>query len=276
MSLTQEAIKHLQNDSVAIVSAQALMTNKTSRDAIVLPDNYKPVSIEQYQPRPNLFRAILSTNSISDFLSYLSKNGSADTQLFIDKTEMKAQAIIDMGAALKPEWGKHRANLTMLKTPEYQALLKHNEIRLDQQSLIDFLLDWQEHIVFFSDEKSIAFKDGLRQLRRLTVEKINRRNQEIGDLNSLTDTHSSVTVKTGTDAETVDQFEFTTAAYEGLSETKIQCCIRYYPDDKGLKISYRIISVNSLQEQFAQAFKELIAAGVNEKAPLFVGTMQYQ
>ncbi|MDO9105194.1 MAG: DUF2303 family protein [Methylovulum sp.] len=280
--LNKESIAHIEENGVALSAMQHLIEMKenadrmtTAIDGIILPKDYILASFEKYLPVPFVFKASLSTTSIADWLSYVNSCASEDTGIYINKQEMSALAIIDQGSHTLPRWGKHRATLTLVKTPEYADLLKYNGNPIAQKDMINLLLDWEDCIQCYiepeisdpgqdAETKQLTFKQSLQSFRRLTIDSISHLEQIQNDASGSVDVKQAYNVSAQGQTP-INKIVMTTAGYEGLDETQITIMLRYDKSASGVIVFYRIIKQEQMIENRAQAFKKYIDNGINNK-----------
>lgn len=248
---------------------------------MVLPEGYKLQSLESFLNEPTYFRGKYSTTVLGEFISYINKHGDINTGVFIDQEKMNAQAIIDMGNQSGPLWGKHRAEISLLKTPAYSALLESANNALLQQDFIDFAEDWQSNIRFYFDD--LATKEGcefpqiIKTLRRLKVNAQATSEQTVGNTANSRSALESIEIKAGQD-ELPAGFTFEVVPYEGFEPVKFNCQLRAFNDDKNVKLKYRIGQQELINEDIASEFRHKLINGVKPElnAAIFLGKMAYQ
>jgi|APLak6261669087_1056070.scaffolds.fasta_scaffold08182_2 uncharacterized protein YfdQ (DUF2303 family) len=280
-------------DNTAVQAIADLSAAKLAQDsidklsdisAIVIPNDYKLLSLEHLKPEPDHFRGQFSTNVLSQFISYLDQNGTCNTGVFINKEAMKAKAIIDMGNALSPEWGKHTAAATLERTPAYAALMRLADERMDQQFFIDFAEDWQDNLTFYFDDSSYAgvpegftFKQHINSLRKLTTTAKSTSENEIGNFAANRSALESIEISSGNDRPPTG-FLFKVIPYDGFKEVCFDCSLRAMNnDDKSVRLKFRITALDQHQETIAEQFREKIESGIDvAEIKIFIGNMDYQ
>lgn len=138
MSITAEAIQRIEQLSQA---AHAMPATKIP--AVLAPDGAQVIDLEKYQEHPARLRQVFKTERIDDFVKYVVNHaGDEYPTVYVAPTGDSAEAILDHGSSVAPEWGQHRAKLALVKTREYQALEGLCAQPRSQQDLIDYLEDW--------------------------------------------------------------------------------------------------------------------------------------
>lgn len=194
---------------------------------------------------------------------------------------MTAVSIIDLGTVKNPLWGKHRADIELLKTPGYLALLKLADTKLSQQDFIDFAEDWRECLSFyFGDETysdKVPFATHLRNIRNIKVNAVQSNEQTVGNFNASRSALESIEIKSGTD-DLPDGFAFTTIPYEGFGPQLFICQLRAIQDEKSVKLKYRIGKLELITENIAGEFRNKLIGGIGPElnAAIFLGKISYQ
>jgi len=280
-------------DSTAIQAITALSAAQLAQEelhrfsgisAVVVPENYKLESLERLKLEPDFFRGSFSTPVLSQFTGYIDQNGTANTGVFIDQATMTANAIIDMGNPESPEWGKHRARVTLDKTPAYADLLRFNDGFLDQQTFIDFAEDWQDNIEFYGDAlvdgqiviNTPDFSKTIKTLRKIKTSAKSSLENEVGNFNAARSALESIEITAGGERPPTG-FRFSTIPHDGFDSVAFDCRLRAITDDKSVQLKFRIVQLAQHQELIAGQFREKIVEGIKvDELNIFIGTMDYQ
>lgn len=249
-------------------------------DAICVPDGYELLSLEKFDVAPDHFRGTFSTTVLSEFTAYINSHGDADTGVFVNQEAMCALAIIDMGHQEGPRWGKHRADIKLLKTPAYTAVLKFANAVLLQQDFIDFAEDWQDNVQFYFEgtEAPVAsFQQTIKVLRRLKVNVNASSEQNAGNFSASRSALETIEIKAGNE-ELPAGFRFSVIPYEGFDPVLLNCQLRAVSDDKNIKLKYRIGQQEIIAEAIANQFREKLINGIKAElnGAIFIGRMEYQ
>jgi len=192
--------------------------DNTDIKAAVIPHNAKLESLEHLMSTPYQFRATFVTHIVSEFTDYSTKNIDNDSAIYIDTHNMEASAIFDHGTIITPEWATHTASIALTKKPAFDELLEKNNVFCNQQDLIDFLSDWEQHIILFDgNNEPILFQKAINRIRKLTLNKNSSAEFEQGDFNHKASAMESVEIKSG-DNEIPAYFEMLVQPYQGFSE----------------------------------------------------------
>jgi uncharacterized protein YfdQ (DUF2303 family) len=270
--MDKTAIQEIQRLSIAEISNKLIVSG-----AVVIPQGQSLVRLEQFKMTPDHFRATFKTNIVSEFIAYVNAHGTADSGIFIDQNTSKALAIIDLGDHQNPQWGKHKAEITLKNQPDYDALLGKQHQWLDQQAFIDFAEDWPENIVFFdADDNALNLKEAVKTLRKLKVNFNSENEQTVNNFSASRSALESIEIKAGND-DLPSGFIFNTIPHDGFSAVELVAQLRSKTVDKSVKLQYRIARLDQVKDEIANEFRDKITTGIiTDSAPIFIGTIDYQ
>ncbi|MGZ4954118.1 MAG: DUF2303 family protein [Methylobacter sp.] len=276
--MEQNAVTEIAKLSAA-QSANSELRNR-GLEAVVIPNDHHLENLEKLSDKPDLFRGQFSTTVLAQFTGYVDQHGSENTGVFLDQDRMTAEAIIDLGDHDTPQWGKHRASVTLRKTPAYAALIRADENRMDQQDFIDWAEDHQDNIAFYygdSHENSDqGFKATLKTLRKLKTSATATSETEVGNFNANRTAMEAIEVTAGS-AQPPAGFLFKAIPHDGFDEVTFDCQLRAITDGKAVQLKYRIVQLAQHQEKIAEQFRDKINAGIHvDEINIFIGNMDYQ
>jgi len=245
--------------------------------ATLVPKSADLKSVERFYEQPKRFRGAFSTDVMAEFIGYVNDNGTENTNVFIDAENMKAKAIIDMGDEDSPQWGEHIAKATLIKSPEYAALLQCNTQTFGQQELIDFAEDWEYCITFVDAAgNDMDFRKTLATLRRIKVNANATAEQTVGNFAAARSTLEQVEIKAGAD-ELPEKFIFACKPYDGFVYQYFDCPLHAKNGEKGPQFKYRIVGLEAKRNEIADEFKNRIREAVTvDNVSIYLGTMSYQ
>ncbi|WP_181049834.1 DUF2303 family protein [Methylobacter tundripaludum] len=263
----------------AAKAAQHEISQHPPITAIVIPKDYSVENLERLLPNPDQFRGTFRTAVLSEFVGYIDGNATSDTGVFIDQNKMTAAAIIDMGSHEAPNWGKHKANVALDRTPAYAALIRLHDERMNQQSFIDFAEDWQDNVSFYygsSDQNIADFKSTIRTLRKLKTSATNTSETEVGNFAANRSAMESIEVTAGAEQPPAG-FLFKTIPHDGFEKVVFDCQLRAMPDTKEVFLKYRIVQLAQHQEKIAEQFRDKIQSSITvDGISIYIGNMEYQ
>ncbi len=111
---------------------------------VVWPKGQRIESLERYLANPRRIRATARLDDHPSFANYVNRFKTASTAIFCQLTEEGGSfaAFMDYHAdPVSPGWAEHRANLTLLHTPEWKRWKQNSGVLMDQSAFSQFLED---------------------------------------------------------------------------------------------------------------------------------------
>lgn len=244
----------------------------------VFASDFKLHNLEQFKPKRDRFRGVFSTESITDFVSYVLSHRSKDLNSFTKgfiETKRALQCIVFFNLGNCDESAGHaddKAILTLEPTPEYAAVLNAKS-RMNQREFIDFLEDWSDFI-----SPVIKQEDDFEYLRMGAV--INAiRNMKITSSSETTsnvrDTGSSRSAMEEIEARSADtlptHFKLSTTAYPELPHRDILLRFLVGTDDQKPNFSVKITAHAAVTESIGQAFKAVLLGELENFGAFLLG-----
>jgi uncharacterized protein YfdQ (DUF2303 family) len=272
--MDSSAINAIRDLATAELNSRLLEKDLGVGSLVAIPKDYTVVNLQQYKDAPKQFEGMFSTHVLDEFVAYLQENGNDDTGLFIDPDNSEALAIIDMGKADKPKWGRHRAVLKLKKTAEYDAVTAKALKVFGQTALIDFVEDFAPNIIFYTgDQKTpVDLSSAILAIRKMTVEQKASKDSTVGDFKAATNKFDEIEVRSK-GAELPSGFFFTCPPHEGFSEKLLDCRLRATGNGDKVELVYRILGYELMVDSIAGEFKELLAK--ESAVPMYCGKMKY-
>lgn len=140
--------------------------------AAVVPGGSTVESLERLMNNPSRMQQRFKTTRISDFVDYVQANHTATTTAYVSPDGSGAKALIDHGTEDAPEWGDHKATLSLEKAPAFAAVERAASGRtLDQQDVIDLLEDWGPggSLAPMRDGEDMDLAKALSAIRKVTI-----------------------------------------------------------------------------------------------------------
>lgn len=273
--MDQSAIKTIRDMAVVETENNALK-DIVDKPMIIVPNDYKLIDLEQYEPTPSQFRGTFKTTLIDEFAGYINTNGTDKTCIFINPDTEIAAAIIDMGTANNPEWGKHRAELKLKKLPEFKKLTELNNTVLSQLDFIDFAEDFAGSIQFVNDEMvPIDFRQAIAAIRKLTINSTQNSESTVGNFNASHSSLDAIEIKAN-GSKPPHGFTFTCAPYDAFPDLAINCQIRYLTEGKNVNLKFRVSLLDQIINHIGIDFKTRFQQSITLNAQIYTGEMHYQ
>lgn len=174
----KSAIEKLQ-EAQQIVAAEKVINSQMlegHNQVAALPESFRLVDLEKYQPCRYRLRGSMSTESISNFAQYAALHNAQGANCFINAEQMSAQLIFNMGTKESAGHCDHTANVKLEKTAAYISLLNITDKKLSQKEVAEFIEDWRDFITCFGEEDedgnrpSIKLPRALHTIRSITIE----------------------------------------------------------------------------------------------------------
>lgn len=272
----------MNQEIITAIAALILAAKQNAENvgAVIVPEGYKLQPLEQFDAVPQHYRAAFSTSVLPEFVAYCKQHTgeSQTTNVFINLDHMKASAIFDMGTPDNPQWGKHKANLTLTKNPAYSKLLEEQHRTMSQQQFLDFVEDWQGEISFFDENsEQLDSKKAKNALRKLKSEHTAVFEQQTEQYSASRSALESIEIKSG-DTKLPAFFKFSCEPYEDFPCIDFTCQLRITSNDKKeLLFRYRIMQLDSVKQIIADLMRDKLKSGLEQvNANIFIGDMNYQ
>lgn len=272
MSLSKEAIQHIQ-DAISIPKIQAELNELAPVDpSIIIPSNMKVESLEGLMEFRSSYRLGFDTVSIKDYIQYCKDQEIAGTTCFIDPVNMSSKTIFDLGSIEQAGHQRHKATISLMKLAAYKALLNVESDYLSQKSASDFIEDWQDSISIFTEAGDVMTpKAASRALRNLTVKAAKEVNSSVGDFEASMSAMEKIEAK---DKDKLPStIDFRCEPYLGFSEVKFTISVSILTGSDIPKYSFRIIRLESKKEEIAEEFRDKLVSDLGEEIKVYLGSV---
>lgn len=271
MSLSKEAIQHLEKSEVLNAVSTALNSAGTKSNLLAVPGGFDVQNLEQFMPNRDSYRFNYKTKSIKDFGAYCEEFDQDGAKCFIDSERMKAEVIFDLGSETLPLHQRHKAGLNLDKTAAFKAILEVNGDRLSQKNAADFLEDWSDNIACTTQHgEAMKTSQAVLQLRELTIDQMRSIESKVGDFSE------SMTQNEKIEAKNQDKLpafiSFVCDPYHGLEKREFTIRLGIITGSAKPEISFRIIKLEAQEEDIAEEFKEVLVDMFKDgKIKTFIG-----
>lgn len=271
MSLTKEAIEHLeQTDLLDHVNAE-LANIKSASPLIALPKGVALSDLEEHMDHRTSYRFNFSTKSIGDFGEYCKEFDKEGAKCFVNSDRMYAQSIFDLGSESNPLHQRHNAKLQLDKTAAFRALLAIDGNHLSQKDAANFIEDWAGNVAVLSkDGDAMSFDQASKQLREITIEQVRNSDSKVNDFGESMSSFEKIEAKNQDLIPATIQF--TCTPYHGLDEREFMVRVSILTGSEKPSISFRIIKLEAQEEDMAEEFKEILTGSFKEsELKVFIG-----
>lgn len=267
MSLTKEAVQ-LITDTALIATAKALGTNTPT---VVLPEDAKIVSLEQFGAGRSRFRGTFSTNSLLDFGKYVIDRNVADAKGFINQDEMTCSVLFNLGDELTPGHADDRAVLKLKATAGYQAVQAISGRAMSQKDMSDWIEDWHSTLsAVGEDNQNISLVKAIAAVRTISVKATSESDHTVSETRA---SRSAMDAIEATSKETLPtSLIFSVVPFEGLALREIILRISVITSGAQPALKLRWVGEEVQREEIAQEFKSVLDTKIGEAAKLALGT----
>lgn len=267
--MDESAIRLIQQTAIGDYNGKQERLNGTH--TIALPSNFHLHDLEMYREHRRRFRGDMATSVLADFIAFTKNNVAPDqpTVGFIDARTMGATVFFNLGTKELPGHGDHTATLSLEKTAAYAALLAINGKPLGQQTLIDWLEDWQDNVRVggFGGPLSSA----IAAIRKITIAKKTEAESSVENFKATGSVLDEVEAKSSLGLP--EKFVFTAEPYLGLAPREFVLQLRVLTGnaERAPSLVLRINQLEQAQEDIAQEFKAVLFRELDGAASLYIG-----
>jgi len=270
MSLSKDAIEHVEQNAIAVAAQQSdAMPDFPFR---LLPSGMNIASLEPFMVERNQFRAAMKTRSIEDFVKYFEEHQGENC--FINAEQMTAKTIFDLGDSAAPLHCHHKAYLSLQKTAAFKELERVNGNLMYQRDMADRIEEWHDLIIPQADtegKETIALSKAVASIRRMTVEEIKKTDHEARSSGQRKTSMEDIEAKS--DESLPGYFSFTCTPYEGLKEQIFALRLSVLTSHDAPAFKLRVQRFESIEENLATEFRDLLVKKLPENAKTFIGEL---
>lgn len=263
MTMTKEALQHVQESANIPVIAKQLDDAATQVPVALVPDSMSIQTLEKFMPNASRVRLLYRTTSIADFVKYSSERELEGSACFVDAEEMSAQAIIDLGTEESPGHQDHKARLNLKKSAAFKSLLDINGLKQSQKSAAEFVEDWADDLAVLNSAGDVMnLQASVKALLDMTIESAREVNSKVGDFGEQMSAMERIEAKNQDSLPST--ILFTCVPYGGLTSREFKLRVSVLTGGERPAVMYRIIGLESQQEEIAEEFKGNLSEGFEE------------
>lgn len=257
MSMTKEAIQHVEKTTLLANVNQALAQLNPKSPVVALPEGVSLKDIEGHMEHRTAYRFGYSTKSIKDFGEYCKEFDKEGAKCFVNSDRMYAETIFDLGTEEKPLHQRHKATLQLDKTAAFNAILAANGESMSQKLAANFIDDWADNIkVMNSEGEPMTPAQASKQFREITIEQVSNRDSKVSDFGESMSEFEKIEAKNQNQIPAT--IEFTCQPYHGLSLRAFTVRVSILTGGDKPQICLRIIKLEAQEEDMAEEFKEIL------------------
>lgn len=264
----KEAIETLSKAD-AIRAADAAMSGGFNTDGTVaLPNDFQVHDLEKFMPARRRMRGKMHTTSLQSFADYVLARADLGATVFVNPTEMKAAAVLNMGNAEKPGHCDHIAVLAFQATAAYVAMRNLvNFGDITQRKLAEFMEDHYDSLQCLDvDGNYMITKHAIAAVRNITIEALAKADASEGQLSAERSSFESVKASSKAGAMPV-WIEFLCVPYMDLSLRTFRMRLGIVAGDKAPRITLAIQNAEQHTEQMGQEACAVVAMTIKVDAP---------
>lgn len=191
---------------------------------------------------------------------------------FVDASEMKAKAVLDLGTQGTPGHAENTATLAPAKTAAYMALCAINGRGQSQQSIAEFFEDWGAlgAIKFFNEAGEITAGKALAAVRRITVESARKVDSEEKQLSATRTAFESVQATSQEPLPTTTHF--TCTPYPDLAPRTFALRLSILTSGSTPQLVLRIQNLETHVEEMGAELGALVSTAISGAMPVLMGS----
>ena len=272
----------MNKDAIAkieqLVAATTNIVPDTYYPAILYPDGMILSGLENFYEHPYRHRGSFATSRIQSFIRYVNEHRGDFTHVFIDDTNMKAEAAFDHyhKASNTAGWREHTAIITMEETPEWSALLnhaRHNDYWFTQREFLDFMQDWSHALSFKDKDGDVVETNHVYQaVQKLEIKKTGKSIHEEGEFRASSSRLEELDIK-GSEQSLPATMHMECKTHIGLESIVVDCRLMVLTNGDTVALGYRINALEKILDGSAKDFLDKLQECVDD-IPIWMGRFQ--
>lgn len=246
------AIKQIQETSGIPELIIDLGDNKTHIPTMIAPEGFEIHNLEKYMKNRSSYRVNFKTSSIEAFIRYCENFDDVGVFCFVGP-RMNALTMFDLGTLEEPGHQKHNGSLNLDQTTAYQTLLRLNELKLDQKTAAEFIEDWSDQLIIYSESGgTMTSKEAARAFRIMSIEMLRELNTSVS---SYSASQTSIEKIEANKADLLPgELIFECEPYLHFAPRKFKIRVSINTGDKEPKLVFRIVHLESIKEEITEEF----------------------
>lgn len=263
------AIEQIQQGA-GIEQASAAIEGALQVNGIAaLPSDYKQHDLETFMPKRRRARGVMATSAAPDFSQYVKAHAEEGACVFVDADDMQAIAVLNMGTPDVPGHTDNRAKLILKRTAAYSALKAIAGNGVGQLTAAEFLEDWNQHILCFNEEGSVAPHKAIAAIRKLSIETMRKLESSEQSLSASRSAFESIQATSADPIPTT--IHFVCNPYHGLTERVFVLRLGVLTGGDKPKIILRVVKQELHNEEMADEFAESVRGVLGGDIPVMLG-----
>lgn len=274
----------MQKDTLQLIIDNALQAVGASNDqanshdtgAMIVPESFKAIDLEQYLPTRRRFRGSFSTTSVEDFCLYANDHDAGVIFIDTDKSRMSARAYFDLGSQDAPGHAEHTANLRLDPTPAYAAALAINGERLKQSQLAEFIEDWLPHLTVLHNDEVQNPLQAIQAVRNIVINATAAASHSEHNFGATRSAMEEVEAKSSVH-QLPTHIAFTFIPHIGFEPIDVIFRVAVIADKEAPRLTLRWVQQDIQQEAIGENLKEMITSDLAQNGcPVYTGNFNAQ
>lgn len=266
----KEAIEALQKASGIEEANAPIGVNIENGVPLALPETFKLHDLESYSNLRTRPRGKMTTPSLASFAAYTKAHALAGTTVFIDRDDLQARAVLNLGNTVYPGHADNVADFIPKKTAAYHDLGRMLATGShSQKAVAEFLEDWAGQVTCFNtgdsvdDEPSAAIppKHAIAAIRKITIEAMHKLEASEQSLSASRSAFESVSARADYQIPTLIYFRC--QPFADLSERDFLLRLGILTGGDKPMITLRVIKPEEHAEEMAQELSDKIEAAIS-------------
>lgn len=271
----KEALLSLQTAEGTLRANQALTMAGIHESVIAAPADVKLHDIERFLPAPRHYRVRFMASSMNAFINYCNSQTHSCSAAFVDKDNMRAVCVFDLGSPAEPLHGLHRASIDFQKTAEMKAL--HNLCEgalkgsLSQRELAEWMEEWRHNIVATRDGKKMEMHVAISAIRSVDVKAARKVGSVVGNFSES----SSVFTERAVDSAVMppDTILFTCCPFADTAERTFEVRISVLTSGDAVGFKLRILNRDLILERIGEEICSTLSSNLIGVGAVHMGTV---
>lgn len=251
---------------------------KFGDNGIAYNGNIELGNIDRFLDARTRKRGTFSTDDLDSFGEFVEVHGTAaNTEIFIDKTAMKAMAVLNFGDDNYPMGHcDFCAVLTAKPTKVYEKITDlHHHGRVSQKDFAVFLEDWGGQFVALDENgEDIPMKKAIAVIRDMKIDELAESTSQVGNFRESRSRLETVAVKSQAGLLPA-YFEIKNTLYETLSVPKtVRLRLSINTANGKPEFALSIVGYELLTDELANDFLQAVKNELDSEFCLFFGKFQ--
>lgn len=239
------------------------------------PEQIKLSNIEHLLETKTRFRGCFETNSIVDFIKYVSDQELKDAKVFVNTISMTANALFDIGDAQTPLHCDHKGFFSPTPTALLKAINNIVDKTLTQRDLTDFIEDWFDEVTILVDEgdgnhSEVRAAQAIASIRSVTIEAKSSQTHSEGSFSASRSAMDEIEARSAVD-RLPDHLAFSVIPYDGFNEQLVYLRISLMTGSEKPMFKLRWVGHESQIEKISDEMVQRLNDALPDNLPIYKG-----